>query len=235
MSWLWKRKKEAAKQEEHPSQKNLPEELRDKIQLRDEGDHIRAILDGDKFGGEEVQKALIKEMAAESGFPFFEGEVEHAYSLGKVQKSGICPRCHAQTQQKYANFVYAVKGAPSRLNTSPAGYFCTKCPTVIIDESYIIKSILGGYVYSGVVGLDMPPKGFNGFKTWNGSEPIYLLDENQDLMGIVTKDEMDGGPDFPFFLEKGRAGGSSNPKKKKQNRKKNRSARASRKANRKKR
>ncbi|MCB0592476.1 MAG: hypothetical protein H6557_17210 [Lewinellaceae bacterium] len=231
MSWFGKKKKTAAKQEEHPSQKDLPEELRDKIQLRAKGEHLNAIWDGDKLGGKEVQEAVIREFSAESGIPFFEGEVEHAYSLNKVRTSGICPRCKAKTEQKYSSFVYAVQGGPARVNTSPAGYFCTNCPTVIIDENHIRNSVLGGYVYNGIVGLDIEPKGFNILKTWNGSEPIYLLGEDQEIIGIVTKDEMK--EDMGFYLpeESGRRSSLPNPKKKKQNRKKNRSARASRKAN----
>jgi len=234
MSWLWKRKKAVAKQEARLSQENLPEELKDKLHLRGEGDQITAVWDGDKLGGKEVQEVVMKEFAAESGIPFFEGEVEHAYSLSKAGNSGMCPRCKAKTRQEYASFVYAVEDGSSRVNTSPAGYFCTNCPTVIIDEAFIGNSVLGGHVFIGVIGMDNSQKGFIGFKTWNGSEPVYLLDENQGLIGILAKDEISVSPGFPSFLERERAGGFSNPKKKKQARKKNRSARASRKANRKK-
>ena len=107
-------------------------------------------------------------------------------------------------------------------------------PTVIIDEKSIERDVQGGHVFNGVVGVDVSPKGFIGFKTWNGSKPIYLFDENEELAGITTKDEMGEGTGFFFPEEMDRGSSFSNPKKKRKNRKKNRRARASRKANRRK-
>ena len=68
------------------------------------------------------------------------GHVEHGYSVDAVPTVASCPRCRAMTRQHYANFIYATQIAP-RVMFAPAGYFCTACPAVVIDEALIRPGI----------------------------------------------------------------------------------------------
>ena len=79
-----------------------------------------------------------------------------------------CPRCKAATEQMYANFIYIV-GDESRAMLGPAGYFCSKCPTVIVDEDMVKKATRGKGEFRGVVGLtDEEGETEQYFRTWNG-------------------------------------------------------------------
>ena len=70
----------------------------------------------------------------------YEGHIEYAYSRRHAYQTDHCPRCGADTRQQYGNFVYATQIAP-RVMFAPAGYFCTECPSVIIDEDLIRNGI----------------------------------------------------------------------------------------------
>jgi len=46
-----------------------------------------------------------------------------------------------------------------------------------------------GYTFQGVVGIDYEGKKEPAlFHTWNGKEPIYLFDENENVIGLNTID-----------------------------------------------
>jgi hypothetical protein len=68
---------------------------------------------------------------------------------------------------------------------APAGYFCTVCPTVIIDEEMLRAGMTGGFHFQGVLGVDYerkrPP---DVFRTWNGQPVVYVLDDDQMPQGI---------------------------------------------------
>jgi hypothetical protein len=61
---------------------------------------------------------------------------------------------------------------------APAGYFCTTCPTVIVDEEMLRAGITDGFHFQGVLGIDYegqrPP---DLFRTWNGRPTVYVVDE----------------------------------------------------------
>ena len=121
-----------------------------------------------------------------SNLELYTGHVEHGYALNTVETSEYCPRCQALTRQQYANFIYATQIAP-RVMFAPAGYFCTECPTVIIDEELIQLGIGEQFSYQGVVGLDYEKKQApDFFKTWNGERTVYLLDEHENPLGLTT-------------------------------------------------
>jgi hypothetical protein len=129
--------------------------------------------------------AVLRETASTvSHLPFFAQYVEHAYALSAVARADQCPRCRAATRQHYAHFIYATTVTP-RVMLAPAGYFCTACPTVIIDEKMLQAGITGGFHFHGVLGIDYegkhPP---DLFRTWNGRETVYVLDEEQVPQGI---------------------------------------------------
>jgi hypothetical protein len=122
--------------------------------------------------------------SAVSHLSFFDRRVEHAYALSAVAGVDQCPRCRAATQQHYAHFIYATTVAP-RVMMAPAGYFCTACPTVIIDEELVRSGMTGGFHFQGVLGVDYegkrPP---DLFRTWNGRPTVYVVDDDQMPQGI---------------------------------------------------
>jgi hypothetical protein len=140
---------------------------------------------------ESSQKEFRQAVAEKSGLSFFAGHVEHGYSLDHVASAERCPRCHAPTEQRYANFIYATQVA-ARVLLAPAGYFCTKCPTVIMDEELIRRGVTRGFQYHGVAGLDyekQKPPDF--LKTWNGERTVFILDEDENLVGVTNPGMID--------------------------------------------
>ena len=135
------------------------------------------------------QRNLQQEIARINKLPLFSGEVEHGFSKRNVASTDHCPRCGAATKQCNANFVYATDVAP-RAMLAPAGYFCTQCPTVIIDEEMISTGMKHGYRFRCVVGIDYDKKRLDLFDTWNGKKTVYVLDENQQIMDMATEDEL---------------------------------------------
>lgn len=121
-----------------------------------------------------------------SQLELYTGHVEHGYSADAVPTLASCPRCQSPTRQQYANFIYATQIAP-RVMFAPAGYFCTACPTVVIDEDLIRPGISKQFTYQGVVGLDHEGEERpDFFKTWNGEKTVYLFDEDQNPIGLTT-------------------------------------------------
>ena len=153
------------------------------------GDRGLVTVDLDSFGPG-AQKKLAEEIAKINRLPLFEGTIEHGFSKRAAGSTDKCPGCGAATRQQNANFVYATDIAP-RVMLVPAGYFCSLCPTVIVDEDLIAAGMKQGYRYRCVVGIDyFGKKDFEIFKTWNGKKPIYVLNENQQLMDMTTEDEL---------------------------------------------
>lgn len=142
-------------------------------------------IDQDAFGPE-AREAIGQEIIQRAGAPLFHGTVEHAYSKRAAGAADQCPRCHAPTQKHCANFIYATDRA-TRAMLAPAGFFCTACPTVIIDDELIAAGVKPGFKFRGVLGIDDPDKKEpNLFHTWNGQKPVYIFDENQQCMGLET-------------------------------------------------
>ena len=126
--------------------------------------------------------------------PYFRGHVEHGYALKKLKTSGQCPRCKAVTTQHYAEFIYATETSP-RVLLAPAGYFCTECPTVIINEEMIRNGVIGNFTFQAVLGIEhregeMPDL----FATWNGQKTLYYFDEQENIIDIVTQSEAPSSP-----------------------------------------
>lgn len=139
---------------------------------------------------ESAKAAFARSVAEENGLPLFTGKINHAYDLGEIDDAKICPRCSAPTRQQYANWVYATNSTPRAL-VAPAGYFCTKCPTVVIDQKMLRQGVTRGYRYVQVLGLtNESGKGFHGFTTWNGAKPIYLFDEAGNPNGFADLDKL---------------------------------------------
>jgi hypothetical protein len=70
---------------------------------------------------------------------------------------------------------------------APAGHFCTKCPTVIVDENMIQAGIKRKFRFQGILGIEYEGKKEPDlFRTWNGQEAVYIFDENQVAVGLST-------------------------------------------------
>ncbi len=152
------------------------------------GDKGLVTVDLDSFGPE-AQPKLWEEIIRRSGVPLFKGMIEHGYSKRTAGSTDQCPRCGAGTRQHTANFIYATNIA-TRAMLAPAGYFCTACPTVIVDEDFIAAGMKQGYRFRCVVGIDYGgKKAPDYFRTWNGKRPTYILDENQQIMDLATDDQ----------------------------------------------
>ena len=153
------------------------------------GDTAMVTVDLDEFGSE-TRPLLVKELAHSSGLPIFGGTVDHGYAMQSIGSHLRCPRCNAATRQQMAHFIYATNIAP-RVMFAPAGYFCTACPTVIVDENLIATGMKEGYRFRAVMGVDYAgEKEPDFFKTWNGHESIYILDEDGQVMDLATDDQL---------------------------------------------
>jgi len=70
---------------------------------------------------------------------------------------------------------------------APAGYFCPHCPTVVVDEEMIRSGVTGPFTFHGVLGIEHDEsQAPDFFRTWNGQDAVYLLDEDQTPQGIAT-------------------------------------------------
>ena len=143
------------------------------------------VVDADAIE-EEEKVELYSTMAEDAGYKVHRGKVEHAYALEHVSDAEVCPRCGGPTLQEYASFVYATQIAP-RAMFGPAGFFCTRCPTVIVDEDLIIGSINEKeFEFGDVVGIhDEEADELSTFGTWNGEPAVYVLDEEGIPLGLA--------------------------------------------------
>ena len=149
------------------------------------GEHALAKVNMEHWDPED-QRALRSAATALSHIVCYAGHVEHGYALSGVATSARCPRCTAETRQYYANFIYATQVAP-RVMFAPAGYFCLHCPTVVIDEEMMRSGITGPFTFQGVLGIEhTESQAPDFFRTWNGQDAVYLLDEDQTPQGIAT-------------------------------------------------
>lgn len=141
---------------------------------------------------EEDQKTALQMIKGHSDTPVHKGGAEHGYSLAKVRAAARCPRCGAPTEVRYADFIYATQKG-TRIMMAPAGHFCTRCPTVIVDEELLRQGVSRGYTYRSVVGIEQGGP----FRTWNGKEMIVLFDEVEDRMELIDKDMVRLMPERP--------------------------------------
>lgn len=161
---------------------NLP------VSVRTDGDKnmLNVGIDGLSEGEKEE---FFAEAVKKSDITAYEGHIEHAYSRRHAYQTEKCPRCGADTRQQYGNFIYATQIA-ARVMFAPAGYFCTECPSVIIDEDIIRNGVTDRkFRFQGVLGIDYG-KGRKPdlFSTWNGQESVYVFNEDEQPMGISTYD-----------------------------------------------
>ncbi len=155
------------------------------LRINQEDHSVHLNLDAfDESEQETIRDEIARKM---DEIPRYEGEVRHAYELGVAKNPDICPKCQSPTRQCYANFIYATREEVARAMFAPAGFFCTKCPTVVIDNEMIEKGVTKGFRFQRVVGVDYGKrKNPDLFLTMNGKKAVYVFDENQNLVGLET-------------------------------------------------
>ncbi|MGH9847529.1 MAG: hypothetical protein ACREEM_53235 [Blastocatellia bacterium] len=116
-----------------------------------------------------------------TGMEYFKGSIKHGYSLEHAGGSDRCPRCDAPTRRQYADFIYLTQIAP-RVLVAPAGYFCTKCPTAVIDEKMIRDGRTPGFEFKGILGIQHDEDHADLLKTWNGKPPVFLLSGDEEFL-----------------------------------------------------
>ncbi|MDM8526619.1 hypothetical protein QUF58_00290 [Anaerolineales bacterium HSG24] len=177
-------------EEEEEDEENEEEEESDYIEIRnigkDEEDIL--VLDIDRVPPDEREDlhATVTEL---TDLPFFEDNVEHFYTLKYAKQIHQCPRCGDLLQQQYADWVYATKAGKMRIMLAPAGYFCLKCPTVIVDENLIKSGIDGNYKYREILSIAHDDGVLSGMATLNGKEVVLLVrDEAEEDVSWVSPD-----------------------------------------------
>ena len=164
------------------------------VSVRTDGDKnmLNVGIDG---LSEDEKEEFFAEAVKKSDITAYEGHIEHAYSRRHAYQTEKCPRCGADTRQQYGNFIYATQIA-ARVMFAPAGYFCTECPSVIIDEDIIRNGITDRrFRFQGVLGIDYgKERKPDLFSTWNGQESVYVFNEDQQPMGISTYAPDHSGP-----------------------------------------
>ena len=151
------------------------------------GDHLS--IDFDLMPAE-MEEATRLWVAEQNGTPCFSGAVDAAYPLTSVKDKTVCPECGGQTVQHTANFIYTTS-AGTRVMFAPAGWFCRKCPTVIIDERLLAKSMTAKVKFQRAIGiLDAEQDQPHYFSRWRGEKPIYYLDEEEAIIEMRVPSEL---------------------------------------------
>jgi hypothetical protein len=87
----------------------------------------------------------------------------------------------------------------------------------VIDEEMIRAGITGSFTFHSVLGIEDEERHQpDFFRTWNGQEAVYILDEDQTLQGIATM-----SPSPPQRLLKSRQRSSGRHRMAKASRKRN--------------
>ena len=213
------------------------------------GNVVSIVKEGEANAQESIP--MMETFSEHSDIPIYKGKipVKHGYESNFTKQKDTCPRCGAKTQQMYSNFAYATN-QKARLATAAAGFFCTACPTVIIDDD-IMRMVHGAvqYGYGGVFTIESGyEKEPHLFQTMNGEKSLYIFDEDGGSLGLgQSVNKLDTDDDYNYILNKGGGyGGLGVPyfespqkrlevqKKKSKNKTKNKQAKQSRRANRKK-
>lgn len=159
----------------------------DPLPIVRQGNIVRLSTDG---LSPEAQAAIHAELAEESGQTFFIGKIENGYSLQSARHPDQCPQCQSPTKTHMASLIYATDQGP-RVLTTRGVHFCTACPTVIVDEDMVERSIAEEFEYRGLLGLDFDGKAEPCFfQYWNEQEMILVVDQETGLMELVPKSEL---------------------------------------------
>lgn len=168
-----------------------------KLLRRGDGEELGIVQTNLDGLSKEDQQTALRMITANADAPVHQGGAEHGYSLAKVRNTAQCPRCHAPTERRYAEFIYATQKG-TRIMAAPAGYFCTDCPTVIVDEDLLRQGVSRGFTYQSVIGVETTDDDKAGpFCTWNGKEMIIFFDEVENTMELIPADMIRPLPERP--------------------------------------
>jgi hypothetical protein len=140
----------------------------------------------DKEAKSQDVREMVESFAAQSEIKdIFKGNIENAYESDFLGYKDKCPVCSRETKQMYSGFVYATQ-TKARVASGPCGHFCTKCPTVIIDDDMMRQAVSSGFKYGGTVAIETGyAKETILFKKFNGVKPVYVLGEDGGMEGIT--------------------------------------------------
>jgi hypothetical protein len=140
------------------------------------------------------EQSLLRQRALElSDLPVFHGHVEYGYSDEYAGGVDSCPRCQASTKRHYADFIYVTQ-LGARAILIPAGYFCVACPSVVIALESIRNAVSAGFQFRGIAAVAYQDKNPDYFKYWNNERTTFLLDEKENIFGVMTESMMKQSP-----------------------------------------
>lgn len=137
-------------------------------------------LDSDGLTSEETRQ-IYEEFESEFQYPNHTETVEHVYTLDFVENTETCPRCSSKTEQRLTNFIYDTD-PEIRIMYVPAGYFCLKCPTTIVDLDLIKKGVSKNFTFNKLLGIENE-EGINFFQSYNGENMVYSTEDLKLLFG----------------------------------------------------
>jgi hypothetical protein len=139
----------------------------------------------DGYVDDDTVNQFTEDSSRKTGIPIFNGHIIHAYESDFTKQKTICPRCAAPTQQMYSNFAYATQ-VRGRVSNAAAGYFCTECPTVIIDDDIMRESIdTTSFQYGGVYVVEKSNDRPCIFRTHNGKTTAFIM-VKEVIFGLKT-------------------------------------------------
>lgn len=140
---------------------------------------------------EHMMDVTLRYVAEKNGVSLFEGEVDHGYPLVGIKDPLLCPTCGGKTAQQTAEFIYTTSTG-TRAMYVPAGWFCTSCPTVVVDERMVAKGmVVSKSRFRRVIGVvNAETKDPMYFSTWRGEKPVYFLDENEQIEDMLIESEL---------------------------------------------
>jgi hypothetical protein len=189
------------------------------------------------------QLPLASFIAEKSNLSLFKGTIEHLYESDFTGNKEKCPLCGTDIVRMISSISYATQES-SRIMTGQAGLFCPSCPTAVVDDDFMRDSIdKSKFVYRGAFSIEDGVSGVSIIKTINGQKPIFVLSEDEDVLGIVqsvnySQEDDDVYVDPRLFRQSSKGTGltpqeiEAARKKKAKKKAKNKAAKKSKKANR---
>jgi hypothetical protein len=122
--------------------------------------------------------------------------IVHVYRRERDGSIEQCPRCGGKLEHKYVGLVYASTGQ-LRQSASPCAFICHACRLAVIDKQLPERTAHEqGYDYLFPVGMyrldqPVPPlEDLRIFETYEGHEPMFLLDEDEKMEDVLYADQV---------------------------------------------
>jgi hypothetical protein len=105
--------------------------------------------------------------------------------LDEVNDEITCPLCNSELEQKNESYAILTKGKgveDTFIIGSDAGYFCKKCPTIVMDRKILENMLFAGighenfsYLVAGIADLDAIPEDKEDIPLGDDDNPIPLI------------------------------------------------------------